>query len=175
MVTEHKELRIDADIILRPIALQHVKEVYTSFDANIIQFLPLEEPPKNIEETIAFIKSSMEQHKKGTDLVWVILHQDELAGCCGIHSIHTKQPHFGLWVKAEKQGMGIGKKIVHYMPPWGVEHLAIDFIKYPVDQRNKRSIQLIDDLNLSIHCHYEMGNQKKLQIDEYRYYKSSDG
>ncbi|WP_262696937.1 GNAT family N-acetyltransferase [Ulvibacterium marinum] len=124
-----------------------------------------------MEETIAFIEYSMEQVENKTDLVWVILNEGLFAGCCGIHGIPTKQPHFGLWIKSGQQGKGIGKKVVNHMLPWGISNLDIEFIKYPVDKRNQKSIHLISQLNLKLSDNYEMGNQKKLDVDEYRLYK----
>ncbi|WP_222984031.1 GNAT family N-acetyltransferase [Flagellimonas meishanensis] len=165
-------VRIDGQIKLVSICLNYAQEVFDTFDKDIIEFLPLDEPPQNIDETISFINSSMEQGRKGTDYVWTILHNEEFAGCCGIHSIQTKQPHFGLWIRKEMQGKGLGKKVVHHMLAWGIENLDVEYIKYPVDNRNKRSTQLIRDLGLSIHDTYEIGTGKKLQVDEYRYYKS---
>ena len=164
-------IKINDKIELVPISLDYSREIFNSFDNDIIRFLPIDEPPEQIEETISFIKQSMDQMDNETDLVWVILVNNRFTGCCGIHNLKSKQPHFGLWIKKEQQGKGIGKKVVAYMLQWGISNLNVDFIKYPVDKRNKKSIRLIKGLGLKLSDHYEMGNKKKLQVDEYRFYK----
>lgn len=162
---------IDNYIRLEPISLTYRKAIFSSFDHEVIRYLPLDNAPERIEDTEAFIKHSVEQMQEGVDLVWVILHKNEFAGCCGIHNITSKQPHFGIWLKTEVQGKGIGKKVVHYVLQWGISHLDVDFIKYPVDERNTRSIQLIKELNLKQENQYKMGGNKKLNVIEYRLYK----
>ncbi|RDY58820.1 GNAT family N-acetyltransferase [Flagellimonas nanhaiensis] len=165
------EHHIDDHITLVPISLDYVEDMFASFDEEVIQFLPLDNPPARVEETKAFAEHSITQMQQGNDLVWVILHNNSFAGCCGIHSIPTKQPHFGLWIKKEIQGKGIGKKVVSYMLHWGIKNLEVEYIKYPVDQRNIKSIKLIEGLGLTLADHYTMGNVKKLAVDEYRLYK----
>ena len=168
--TNEMNLRIDDKLELVPISLDYTTDIYESFDNEVIRFLPIDNPPQKVEDTIAFIKRSIEQVNNGTDLVWVILNENRFAGCCGIHTLQLKQPHFGLWIKREQQGKGIGKKVVNYVLKWGISNLDVDFIKYPVDKRNKKSIRIIKELELELSDHYEMGNKKKLQVDEYRLY-----
>ena len=165
------EHRIDNHITLVPISLDYVADMFASFDEAIIQFLPLDNPPAHVSETKAFVEHSITQMQQGNDLVWVILYNNSFAGCCGIHSIPTKQPHFGLWIKKEMQGKGIGKKVVHHVLRWSINNLEVEYIKYPVDQRNAKSIRLIEGLGLTLADHYPMGNTKKLAVDEYRLYK----
>ena len=143
-------LKINQNIELVPISLDYSTEIHKSFNDDIIEFLPIEKLSGNIEDTIQFIKHSIEQKNIGTDLVWVILYKKQFAGCCGIHTIQSKTPHFGIWVKSEQQGKGIGKKVVHYMLNWGISNLDVEYIKYPVDKRNTRSIKLIKELNLKL-------------------------
>ncbi|WP_431127641.1 GNAT family N-acetyltransferase [Flagellimonas flava] len=163
---------VNGDISLEPIALNFVEDIFDAFDYEVIQYLPLDEPPSHIDETRAFVEHSITQMDQGKDLVWVILHQGKFAGCCGIHSIPSKQPHFGLWIKKEAQGQGIGRKVVQFVLNWGISNLEVDYIKYPVDNRNAKSIKLIENLGLQLADHYPIGTAKKLEVDEYRLYKS---
>lgn len=166
------EHHISEDITLTPIRLDYVQNIFEGFDKEVIQYLPLDEPPAQVDDTKAFVEHSIAQMATGNDLVWVILYQSSFAGCCGIHSIPTKQPHFGLWLKTSAQGKGIGKHVVRYVLTWGIQNLEVEYIKYPVDQRNAKSIKLIEDLGLKLSDHYPMGNAKKLEVDEYRLYKT---
>ncbi len=163
---------IDNAIRLVPIEEDHAPAIFKAFDRDVIKHLPIDAPPGKIEETVAFVKYSREQMKRGVDLVWVILFENQFAGCRGIHDIPSKQPHFGLWIKTELQGKGIGKKVVHYVLDWGISNLDVEYIKYPVDRKNVRSIKLLHGLGLTLSDNYEMGNTKKLDVIEYRLYKS---
>jgi RimJ/RimL family protein N-acetyltransferase len=167
------KLRIDNKIELVPICLDYLNEIHESFNNEIIEFLPIEKLSGNIKDTIEFIERSIEQKNNGTDLVWAILNENQFAGCCGIHTIQSKTPHFGLWIKSEQQGKGIGKKIVQYVLNWGISNLDVEYIKYPVDIRNTRSIKLIKELNLKLYDHYQLGEKKILETDEYRIYKKT--
>ncbi|WP_422079382.1 GNAT family N-acetyltransferase [Ulvibacterium sp.] len=166
---EHK---INDVIKLVPIAEDYAAAIFKAFDQEVITYLPLDAPPARIEDTIAFIKHSKEQMENETDLVWVILLKNEFAGCCGIHGIPSRQPHFGLWIGAKAQGQGVGKAVVRYVLDWGISNLDVEYIKYPVDKRNSKSIQLIHGLGLKASDNYVMGDQKKLDIIEYRLYKT---
>ena len=84
-------LRIDDKIKLIPISLDYVAEIHESFTDEIIEFLPIEKLSKKIEDTTEFIERSIEQRNSGTDLVWLILNENQFAGCCGIHTIQSKK------------------------------------------------------------------------------------
>jgi len=101
----------------------------------------------------------------------VILYEQQFAGCCGIHTILSKKLHFGIWIKKEHQGKGIGKKVVHHVLNWGISNLAVEYVKYPVDKRNIRSISLIKSLGIKISDQYQIGEQKVLEVEEYRIYE----
>ncbi len=164
-------LKIDDHTLLTPIGLDDAQQVYENFSSDIIEFLPISSPPDKIEDTIEFIKLCIDQWQNKTDMVWIILDGNEFSGCCGIHTLQSKQPHFGIWIKKPKQGKGIGKKVVHFMLNWGVENLNVDFIKYPVDKRNTKSIGIIEAMGLRPFRYYKMGDDKILSVIEYRYHK----
>ncbi len=86
----------------------------------------------------------MAQIEAATDLIWVILYRTEYAGCCGLHDIASKKPQFGIWIKYDFQGPGLASKIVPYVLHWSLKNLELEYIRYPVDQRNTRSIQIIE-------------------------------
>jgi RimJ/RimL family protein N-acetyltransferase len=165
------KFQVDEKLELVPINLDYTDDIYNNFTDDIIKHLPIEKLSDKKEDTITFIKSSTKHRQKKTDLIWVILNENLFAGCCGIHSIQTKQPHFGIWIKKELQGNGIGKKIVSYVLNWGISNLDVEFIKYPVDRRNTRSVKLIKGLDLKLCDHYQIGKNKILEIDEYRLYQ----
>ena len=165
-------LAIDHQIHLEPISPDDAQIIFANFNEEIIRYIPLIKPPDQVEETMAFIEASIEGRNKGTDLVWTIKFEQEFAGCCGIHTIQSKQPHFGLWIKQDLQGRGIGKRVVNFMLNWGISNLDIEFIKYPVDRRNTKSLRLIEGLDLILANEYVDGDVKQLEIKEFRLYKN---
>ena len=164
-------LHIDDQIQLKPVCLEDSDVIFANFNDKIIRYIPMDRPPERVEETMAFVRASIEGRNQGTDLVWTINYEQEFAGCCGIHTIQSGQPHFGLWIKLEYQGKGIGKRVVSFMLNWGISNLDVEFIKYPVDRRNTRSLRLIQGLDLELADEYIDGEQKRLEIKEYRIYK----
>ena len=151
--------------------MAYAADIHEHFTEKIIKFLPIERLSGDIEDTKHFIKMSAEQRVEGTDLVWVILYNNKFTGVCGIHTLASKKPHFGIWIKAQEQGKGIGKKVVDFVLRWGAANLNIEYISYPVDKENTRSIKLIESLNLQCFDQYQIGTRKKMEIFEYRYYK----
>ena len=93
-------LKIDQYLSLEPISLAYKDAIFRAFDREVIRYLPLDHPPKEAGETEAFIRHSLEQIEKGEDLVWVILRSGDFIGCCGLHSITTQKPHFGIWLQS---------------------------------------------------------------------------
>ncbi|MCA6075155.1 GNAT family N-acetyltransferase [Fulvivirga sedimenti] len=164
-------LSINDHLKLQPISRSFSKEIFTHFSSDIVRYLLVEKPPEAITDTEAFIDLSVSQLKKGTDIVWVILHQQEFIGCCGIHNIPSRKPHFGLWIKKEAQGRGFGSSVTEYCMKWAVKTLDIDYIRYPVDIHNKPSIAVIEKLTPTIHGSYKMGEGKVLEVNEYRLYR----
>ena len=130
----------------------------------------MEQPPQHISETEAFIHACIKGRDAGTDLVWALLANGAFVGCCGFHNIQSRKPHFGLWVKEAAQGMGRGSDVVAFMLPWGLRQLEVDFIRYPVDERNTRSIRIIGRLGAQLATNADFQLSDDLQLREYRVY-----
>ncbi len=166
---------VDEHLKLVPVSRIYSREIFENFTQEIIRYLLVEKPPVYISETEAFIDQSVEQMKNGTDIIWVILNDSEFTGCCGIHNIPSRQPHFGLWLKAGAQGKGHGSKIVRFGLNWAVQNLDIDYVRYPVDIHNSASISIIEKVTRTVHASYTMGENKRLEVNEYRIYANDPG
>jgi len=164
------ELIIDDELRLVPISPRFREDIFREFNQDIITYLLVDAPPSEISDTDKFISQSIGQMKSGSDIVWVILYKENFAGCCGIHNIPSRQPHFGLWLKNSIQGKGIGYRITSAGMNWAVANLPIDYIRYPVDENNIRSIRLIEKLTTTVYRCYKMGDKKVLRVNEYRIY-----
>ena len=168
------ELWIDSHIRLVPVSPKYRKDIFIEFTDDIVEFLLVEHVPEKIGETDHFISHAMDQMAANKDIVWVILQDDEFCGCCGIHNIPGRTPHFGIWLKTSKQGMGIGLKVTKKAMYWAVNTLDIDYVKYPVDENNMRSIRIIEKLTSTIYDRYKLGKGKVLKVNEYRIYPTGN-
>ncbi|MEM9649186.1 MAG: hypothetical protein AAF969_11955, partial [Bacteroidota bacterium] len=88
------EHHISEDITLTPIHLDYVQDIFEGFDKDVIQYLPLDEPPSQVDDTRAFVEHSITQMASGNDLVWVILYQNSFAGCCGRKRRKSTGPYY---------------------------------------------------------------------------------
>ena len=101
----------------------------------------------------------------------MILYHQQFAGCCGLHDIKSGHPNFGLWIKKEAQNKQIGKRVVHFALKWILEHIEQEYIRYRVDQRNVRSIKIIEDFPAILSDSAENEKCATFKILEYRVVK----
>ena len=143
-------LIIDEELILTPISMEYREDIFETFDQDVIEYLLVNQPPAQISETEAFIQHELEQMQQRNDIVWVILYHQQFAGCCGLHDIKSGHPNFGLWIKKGAQNKHIGKRVVHFALNWILENIEQEYIRYRVDQRNVRSIRIIEDFKAQL-------------------------
>ncbi len=165
---------VNEEIKLETMSPKYREDIFTEFNEDIIRYLLVEQTPEKIEETDAFISRAMSQMKDGVDLVWVIIANDEFCGCCGIHNIPSRTPHFGIWIKTNKQGQGIGFQVTKAVMEWAIKTLDVDYVKYPVDQDNIPSVRLIQKLTPTVYDRYLLRKGKELLVNEYRLYPSKN-
>lgn len=165
------KLKIDHKLALERINLSYLEDVFLSFDSEVIKYLPLKTPPKEISITKKFIEDAQERFAREIDLNFVILKESNFVGCCGIRGLNTKRGDFGYWIKKSEQGKGIGKKVASYLIHWSFENYELEYIKYPVDKRNLPSIKIIESIGGKIYDQYPFGEENCLDILEYRVMK----
>jgi RimJ/RimL family protein N-acetyltransferase len=167
-------LKIDDQLSLTPVSAEYREDIFREFNETVIKFLLVEHPPEQIEQTDRFIYNSIEQMRNKTDIVWVILSGSEFCGCCGIHGIMKRKPHFGIWLKEDAQGKGLGYRVANFTMKWAAEQLDIDYIRYPVAEGNEASIRLIEKITSNVYRRYKMGENKVFWVNEYRIYPSKN-
>lgn len=124
------------------ISLIYSKEIFENFIPKINKYMS---PPisSNIQETKDTIKTMIKQRKNQTDYVYVIKNKinDEFLGLCGLHNVHTKKPHIGIWLKISAQNQGNGKLVIKQLIA-KARKLNISNIYYDVDYRNIASVKI---------------------------------
>lgn len=158
LVIETKRLK------LVPITLEYIDQIFIYFDQLVTRYM-YPAPPKEYEDSIPFINSSIKNMREGTDYVYVILKKenDEFIGCGGMHRLDQEYPEFGIWTKTSAHGNHYGFEAVE-----ATYHYFIGQYKgflYPVDKDNIPSKLIPLRLGGTIHRTFPQENQSGVMLD----------
>jgi RimJ/RimL family protein N-acetyltransferase len=125
------------NLCLKSITLDYQDEIFKEFTPEITVFM-FPKPAEKIDETIAFIESSIQDNKTGKNWQVVILKKDnsEFLGCAGLHHIDVKTPELGVWIKKSAHGHSYGKEAIVALKEWADQNLDYDYLLYPVADKN---------------------------------------
>ena len=135
-------------LILRPITTEYAEVIFEEFTPEVTRYM-VPSSPKEIGETLAFIRGTTELRKTNSELVAVILNKKtgEFLGGCGLHGRkNPREPEFGIWLKTGAHGHGYGKEAIHGLYDWAVKNVAVDAFIYPVDKANTPSRKIPESL-----------------------------
>lgn len=173
-------LNADIKIVTNRLVLQPVNEIYIdeinkNFTKDITTYMPYD-PIGNREDTVNFVSSSIENLNMQKEIVFVILDKTtkNFIGCCGIHNINSESVEVGLWIKKDLQSNGLGTEIVTCLVKFIEDNFSINYIIYPVDEKNIRSRKIPEKLGFEEFTRYTKPKNKTevLNTIEYRkYYK----
>lgn len=127
-------------------------------------------PAKKIEDTEAYIQITIENMKKGEELVCAVLEKDtkEYLGMAGLHEASTEIPELGIWIKKSAHGHGYGREAVTALKQWADANVSYIHLIYPVAAANISSRKIPESLGGKIMREYEntsMGGQTWPYID----------
>ena len=155
---------------LEAISPAYVQEIFEELNDEVTHYM-YPKPADHVEQTQAFVQTSIEGNEAGTNFQTVILAKDtkEFLGCAALHNIHTPTPEFGIWLKVAAQGKGYGKEAIIALKEWADAHLAYEVLLYPVDRSNVASQKIPTYFDATIGRTYEEENMrgKMLHIIEY--------
>lgn len=160
-------------LILKAITLDYSEDIFKEFTKEITTYM-YPKPAENINETIDFIETSIEENKQGKNCQLVILKKEnkEFIGCCGVHNINEKTPEFGIWIKKSAHGNGFGKEAVLALKEWSDTNLDYEYLLYPVVDENIASRKIPEALNGKLSREYDEKNMSGVtqRTLEYRIY-----
>ncbi len=146
---ELSQLDIEGErISLVSISEKFTQDIFREFSIDITTYM-FPKPAEAIEETQAFIRSSLEGFRNANNLHLVILNKKtrEFLGCCGLHGdSNPSSPELGIWIKKSAHGHGLGKEAIHTLAYWAKSHLKITALTYPVDEHNHASRKIPESL-----------------------------
>jgi [ribosomal protein S5]-alanine N-acetyltransferase len=158
---------------LIPTSEKYAEEMFKEFTEEIAAFMH-PKAPETINDTLEFIKTSIEKIKKGEEFPVVILDKitNEFLGHGGIHKLNTDIPETGIWIKKGAHGNKFGREAVTALVEWAKNNLKFKYIKYPVDRRNIPSRKIAESLGGVIEAEYKEKNMSGNILDkvEYRIY-----
>lgn len=144
----HKTVIQSARLRLVSTTEAHAEAIFRSFTAEVTTYM-FPKPAEQLEETLAFVRTSRVAAEAGTNLQLTILSNtdSEFLGCCGLHgSSSLRTPELGIWLKQQAHGQGYGKEAIVALVAWATEHLDVDGFVYPVDRRNLASRKIPEAL-----------------------------
>ena len=158
---------------LKPITMNELNDVFVNFNHEITTYM-YPKPADHIDETRAFITTSIRKYEEKVDIVFAARLKDthEFIGCMGLHHIDTRTPELGLWIKKEAFGSHYGLEGITGIIAYAKEHLTYDYLIYPVDYDNIPSRNIPETLGGIAHHKEEKENMQGniLHIVEYHIY-----
>ena len=98
-------------------------------------------PPRDISDTLQFIRSSIEGMNRHEEFVFAIVDTDDhFLGCAGLHARDSSlTPELGIWLKKSAHGGALGREAMRCLRDWASENLMISYFIYPVEKNNLAS------------------------------------
>lgn len=178
LVAREGELLIPLDtkiagerIILRPICPDDSHDVFSEFTHEIATYM-IPKVPESIDETKAFIGSSMEARENNHALILTIRDKvsNEFLGACGVHSRRkVTEPELGIWIKKGAQRKGFGKEAITILKNWSQHNLKCEGLVYPVSIENTPSRKIAEGLGGQIFKHRKSLSQSGNVLNEVVY------
>jgi RimJ/RimL family protein N-acetyltransferase len=166
--------RIETErLLLVPVSMQFKQEIFSEFREPVTLYM-YPKAAEKIEETEAFIQTSVIQLRNGTNLQLVILHKEDLSfiGCAGLHNLNFTDPELGIWTRRPVHGNKYGQEAVKAIKEWADKHLTYTHLRYPVVEENIPSRKIAESLGGQIMRRYDklMLSGRRYRVLEYWIY-----
>ncbi|UFJ39748.1 GNAT family N-acetyltransferase [Brevibacillus humidisoli] len=107
-----EEIALSANASLRRLELTDAAEVFAVIDANrthLRQWLPWVDDTASVDDSAAFIKTTISGREQNQGLTFGIRLADKLVGTISVHGINwaDRKTTLGYWLAADAQGMGL--------------------------------------------------------------------
>ncbi len=159
---------------LVPVSEIYANKIFHEFTPEVTTYM-FPKPPRDINDTLQFIKTAQEKLLKGEDLTVTILkiNTEEFLGGGGAHKVNTDTPELGIWIKKSAHGHKYGREAVTAIKEWLDNNIHYKYIKYPVDKRNIASRKIAEWLGGIAKTEYKKQNMSDniLDIVEYHIYR----
>ena len=128
-------VRIDNDLVLRQLTESDALPLFNVIDRNreyLRQWLPWLDTSRNADDTLYFIRTTLEQYANNDGFAAGIWFQDSVVGTIGFHKVDwlNRSVEIGYWLSADCQGKGIVTRaskafIDHAFNEWHLHRVQI--------------------------------------------------
>jgi ribosomal-protein-serine acetyltransferase len=137
-------IRIDEETELRIYEERHAQEVAELVDQNrayLRQWLPWLDNSRTVEDSRAFIRSSLQQFAQNEGFQTGIWYRDKLAGGIGYHPIDwaNRKVEIGYWLGESFQGRGLMTKACRTLITYAFVELGLNKVEIHCATDNIRS------------------------------------
>jgi RimJ/RimL family protein N-acetyltransferase len=146
-------------------------EIFRELNKDVTTFMDLEPFP-----SLQALKEAVDRrHLKilhGKDLALRILLKtsNEFLGIATLMNITSGRPELGIWIKKSAHGHGYGREAIQGLTHWAQKNLQFEYLTYPVDKRNAKSIKIAESIGGILSKGYDLTipSGKTLHVLEYR-------
>lgn len=157
-------------LILVPVSMEYKHDIFFEFQEPVTLYM-YPRAAEKIEETEAFIQTSIIQLRNGTNLQLVILKKDDQSfiGCAGLHNLNFSDPELGIWTRLSAHGNKYGQEAIKAIKEWADEHINYTHLRYPVVDINIPSRKIAESLGGRIMKSYDkqMLSGRRYKVVEY--------
>ncbi len=127
------------DVYLQLLEERHAAQVFALVDREreyLRRWLPWVDATQTVDDSLSFIRSSLEQFTSGRGFVAGIWREERLCGVIGTHKLDLLNRHgeIGYWLSREFQGQGIATAacrvvVAHLFDDFGLNRVVIHCAK----------------------------------------------
>jgi ribosomal-protein-serine acetyltransferase len=144
--------KIDEDLSLKLIEIKDGERIFqlTNHSREYLrEWLPWLDSTTRLEDTLAFIRMSLNGFTENKSLTTVILFKGKIVGVAGFNSINwsNKTAYIGYWLGEEFQGNGIMTKVANALTAYAFNELSLNKVEIRVAVENKKSRSIPERLN----------------------------
>jgi ribosomal-protein-serine acetyltransferase len=137
-------LKVNERIKLELLTLDHADDLFQLVDTNRVylkEWLPWLDFNRSVQDTIAFIKSVIEQYESGSGPQYAIFYDRVMCGVCGYHPIDRASNigSIGYWLDEACCGKGIATNAVRALIEVGFREYQLNRIEIACANKNYRS------------------------------------
>jgi RimJ/RimL family protein N-acetyltransferase len=171
---DFSQLRINSPrLILVPSTQDFSSVTFKEYTEEIARFM-YHKPYESEEAAKKALSEGFEKMKSGSIISLTLLDKEteEFIGRASLLDANTETPEIGIWIKKSAHRKGYGRESIGALIVWANTNLKFKYLRYPVDKRNPRSIEIAKFFEGIIGREYKKKNWSgELDDIEYWIYK----
>ncbi|MFC6333009.1 GNAT family N-acetyltransferase [Paenibacillus septentrionalis] len=136
--------RVDDKLCMTLLELHHAEELFRLLNRHrndLRKWLPWVDGTNTVEDTKAFIHSSLQQFAAHNGFQAAICYEGTIAGCIGLHNIdwHNKKTSIGYWLASDQQGKGMMTRACRALIDYSFKELNLNRVEIRAGEYNQKS------------------------------------